>query len=118
MANIENIEPIDDELWQRYSGCLLAGAAGDALGSTVEFMSLENIQSHFGANGIRDFAKCYEHAGAITDDTQMTLFTAEGLLRAHVAKHTGGLFSSGGFASKVKEPLINYGFVIPTKEAV
>ena len=68
----------------RFRGCLLAGAAGDALGAAVEFMSRAQIHQRFGADGITDYAPEYGGRGRITDDTQMTLFTAEGLLRAWV----------------------------------
>ncbi len=63
-------------------GCLLGGAVGDALGGPIEFSSLNKIRDQFGQEGIRDFAPAYGRVGAITDDTQMTLFTAEGLIRA------------------------------------
>ncbi len=66
------------------SGCLLGGAAGDALGAPVEFLSLQQIQSRYGTEGISDYAHAYGRKGAITDDTQMTLFTAEGLILSHV----------------------------------
>jgi len=68
----------------RFLGCLLGGAVGDALGAPVEFMSRAEILHQFGPKGISDYAPAYGRLGAITDDTQMTLFTAEGLLRAHV----------------------------------
>jgi ADP-ribosylglycohydrolase len=68
----------------RIHGCFFGGAAGDALGAPVEFASLEAIRARFGPDGIGDFAEAYGIVGAITDDTQMTLFTAEGLLRAYV----------------------------------
>ena len=60
-------------------GCLMAGAAGDALGYEVEFMSRRSILFRFGEQGITEFAL---HGGKalISDDTQMTLFTANGLL--------------------------------------
>lgn len=64
---------------------------GGALGAPVEFMSLTEIQRAFGSNGIRDYVPVYGRHGAITDDTQMTLFTAEGLLRAYVRAETRGL---------------------------
>ena len=66
----------------RTRGCLLGGAVGDALGAPVELMKIADIEERFGPAGIRDFAPVYGRLGAITDDTQMTLFTAEGLLRA------------------------------------
>jgi ADP-ribosylglycohydrolase len=69
---------------ERARGCLLAGACGDALGAPVEFMRDREIRARFGLGGIRDMAPAYGKAGAITDDTQMTLFTAEGLIRAHL----------------------------------
>lgn len=67
-----------------FTGCLLGGAVGDALGAPVEFMSREQILQNFGLDGIRGFAPAYGGYGRITDDTQMSLFTAEGLLRAAV----------------------------------
>ena len=71
-------------------GCLLGGGAGDALGSPVEFMSECAIRRKYGAEGVTDYVEFGDGTGAITDDTQMTLFTAEGLLRAAVrAKEKG-----------------------------
>jgi ADP-ribosylglycohydrolase len=67
----------------RFVGCLLGGAVGDALGAAIEFDSWSQIQDRFGSRGIRGYAPAYGRVGAITDDTQMTLFTAEGLIRAH-----------------------------------
>lgn len=66
----------------RFVGCLLGGAVGDALGAPVEFMKHNQIKKSYGDDGIRDFARAYGRTGAITDDTQMTLFTAEGAIRA------------------------------------
>ena len=65
----------------RLLGCLLGGALGDAFGYAVEFDSLEAIRRRFGPEGIREPVF---HAGrlVVSDDTQMTLFTLEGLLRA------------------------------------
>ena len=68
-----------------FRGCLLGGAIGDALGAPVEFMSLAEIRETFGRSGITEFTTAFDRKGAITDDTQMALFTAEGLLRAYVA---------------------------------
>ena len=69
----------------RIAGCLLGGAIGDALGAAIEFVSLDTIRSRFGPDGLTQFAAAYGRLGAITDDTQMTLFTAEGLLCARAA---------------------------------
>lgn len=67
---------------ERYSGCLLGGAVGDALGAPIEFLSRSDILAEHGPAGLIDFVPAYGRVGAITDDTQMTLFTAEGLLLA------------------------------------
>ncbi len=73
-----------------FAGCLLGGAVGDALGAPVEFMSLRDIAARFGPAGLDDYAPAFGRLGAITDDTQMTLFTAEGLLDAALASgHPG-----------------------------
>ncbi|EKY3193982.1 ADP-ribosylglycohydrolase family protein [Cronobacter turicensis] len=66
----------------RFRGCLLGGAVGDALGAPVEFLGRAEITARWGSQGITDFEHAWGGAGKITDDTQMTLFTAEGLLRA------------------------------------
>ncbi|WP_250289850.1 ADP-ribosylglycohydrolase family protein [Streptomyces atroolivaceus] len=78
----------------RVRGTLLGGAVGDALGNPVEFLSLDGIRRAHGERGIRGpVADSDGVVGRITDDTQMTLFTVEGLIRAHVrasAKGIGG----------------------------
>src|SRR5204863_8244168 len=82
--------PSDAHLRGRFHGCLLGGAAGDALGAPVEFLDLDEIVKAYGEGGIRDFAPAYGKLGSITDDTQMTLFTAEGMLSAQLASALGG----------------------------
>lgn len=74
-----------------FSGCLLGGAVGDALGAPVEFLSIDQIRAKYGPAGIADYDDAYGRRGAITDDTQMTLFTAEGVLRADVRWHLKGI---------------------------
>lgn len=59
----------------------MGGAIGDALGYAVEFMSLSQIQRRYGMGGIRNYA-LDKGVAVYSDDTQMTLFTAEGLLNA------------------------------------
>lgn len=75
-----------------FTGCLLGGAVGDALGAPVEFDSLEEILNEYGPDGVVDMLPGDEGLFEISDDTQMTLFTAEGLLRAWTAaRHSGEL---------------------------
>jgi ADP-ribosyl-[dinitrogen reductase] hydrolase len=68
----------------RFRGCLLGGAVGDALGAPVEFMSLAEIRARFGPRGVTGMVEGAWPSGSVTDDSQMALFTAEGLLRADV----------------------------------
>ena len=75
---------------ERIKGCLLGGAVGDALGAPVEFLEWSAIETKFGPQGIVDFAPAFGTTGAITDDTQMMLFTAEGLLRSYVCGSSRG----------------------------
>jgi ADP-ribosylglycohydrolase len=56
-------------------------------------MSREEILKKFGPAGITSYVPAYGRVGAITDDTQMTLFTAEGLLRGHVRALMRGTFA-------------------------
>lgn len=76
---------------ERIKGCLLGGAVGDALGAPVEFLEWPAIEAKFGPQGIVDFAPAFGITGAITDDSQMMLFTAEGLLRAYVQGSSRGI---------------------------
>ena len=62
-------------------GCIYGGAVGDALGYPVEFMGEKEIFSRYGQKGITAFEKDPISGKAlISDDTQMSLFTANGLL--------------------------------------
>ncbi|MBT2522873.1 ADP-ribosylglycohydrolase family protein [Arthrobacter sp. ISL-28] len=65
----------------RIHGCLLAGALGDSLGYAIEFDSIAAIRSRFGVDGLRDFA-ALDGGTHFSDDTQMTLYTADGLVEA------------------------------------
>lgn len=78
-------------LRDRIRGSLIGGAIGDALGYPVEFIySFGEIQKRYGERGItrldtrQHWLEDEEQAGkaVVSDDTQMTLFTANGLLNA------------------------------------
>jgi len=71
----------DADYADRVLGCLFGGAIGDALGYAVEFDGLTEIRTKCGEAGIREPVQRHGYF-VVSDDTQMTLFTAEGLLRA------------------------------------
>jgi ADP-ribosylglycohydrolase len=58
---------------------LLAGAVGDALGWPIEFKNHEYITQKYGPLGLTDLIPNHANIAEITDDTQMTLFTMEGI---------------------------------------
>ena len=61
----------------RVRGCLLGGAVWDALGNPVEFLSLGAIRLTYGERGVTGLVADAEGVvWRVTDDTQMTLFTA------------------------------------------
>ena len=78
-----------DKTKDRVRGSIIGGAIGDALGYPVEFIySYEEIQKRYGENGITRldtyqwWTETNTGKAVISDDTQMTLFTAMGILNA------------------------------------
>lgn len=71
----------------RIRGSMIGGAIGDALGYPVEFLSWSNIKNKYGATGITRYDMQFENSidnglALVSDDTQMTLYTACGILNA------------------------------------
>ena len=73
----------------KIKGCLLGGAVGDALGYAVEFMRLKDIVETYGEQGITRY-ELTGGAARISDDTQMSLFTANALLFGETKRRTQG----------------------------
>ncbi|WP_300933242.1 ADP-ribosylglycohydrolase family protein [uncultured Duncaniella sp.] len=71
-----------EQLQDKCRGSLVGGAIGDALGYAVEFSSLSQIKAKYGENGISAYEFDNNGVAEFSDDTQMSLFTAEGLLNA------------------------------------
>jgi ADP-ribosylglycohydrolase len=70
----------------RGAGCLLGGALGDSFGAPVQYLGWAEIQREHGQEGVLSPPR----PALVTDDTQLTLFTADGYLRAWVhGKATG-----------------------------
>ena len=72
-------------LIQKSISCLLGGALGDALGRPVERLRSDKMLEYYGKDGLRDLATVGLKA-RITDDTQMTIFTADGLIKSFLKR--------------------------------
>ncbi|MFI5501438.1 ADP-ribosylglycohydrolase family protein [Nocardia asteroides] len=68
-------------------GCLLGGAIGDALGAPVETRTLRQIRDQYGPLGITAEA---DHL-RISEETQLTAFTVEALIRGSVRARAKGI---------------------------
>lgn len=88
LRNIRETEVYLDKI----RGSLFGGAVGDALGYPVEFLDEDRIFSKYGESGIREYELDGTSGKAlISDDTQMTLFTANGILLADTRVSTWGI---------------------------
>ncbi len=95
IENIQNQGKQNVDLRDRIRGSLIGGAAGDALGYPVEFMSRKQILAKNGSKGITSFDVASSGKAVISDDTQMTLFTANGLLFGVTRFCTHGILGAG-----------------------
>ena len=73
---------------------MIGGAVGDALGYPVEFMSYHGIIVKYGRNGITRYELNKDGIAEISDDTQMTLFTANGTLFCFTRYATHGVLGA------------------------
>lgn len=71
--------PVPTDFASRVQGTLMGGALGDAFGYLVEFDSLAEIRAKFGSALLVDLSQAPGIAH-FSDDTQMTLYTLDGLL--------------------------------------
>lgn len=74
-------KPKNNEKFTKINNCLVGGALGDALGRPVERLRSDKLLEYYGKEGIQDLATVGLKA-RITDDTQMTMYTADGLIRS------------------------------------
>lgn len=75
-------ENLKKRFQDRIIGCLVGGAVGDALGYPIEFWEYSQVKNTYGEDGITSYVMPHEVA-EISDDTQMTLYTACGLLNGY-----------------------------------
>lgn len=73
----------------KFKGCLFGGAAGDAFGYAVEFLNIEQIREVYGPDGITQM-QTENGVACVSDDTQMSLFTANGILVAETTRRLLG----------------------------
>ncbi|WP_053688541.1 ADP-ribosylglycohydrolase family protein [Streptomyces sp. WM6372] len=74
----------------RVRGALLGSAVGDALGAPAAGLSLDALREAHGPQGLTGPAPGpHGPRGTVTAATQLTLFTVDGLIRAHVRRDTG-----------------------------
>lgn len=84
-----------------YNGCLLGLAIGDVLGAPVDFLSYQEIINLYGKNGIKDFyAWGGFNPGSYTSNTQMSLATAVGCIRAYQRMLNKGFCNSSDIVYK------------------
>jgi ADP-ribosyl-[dinitrogen reductase] hydrolase len=70
-----------DTNFTKEKGALLGVAIGDALGATLEFMTREEIKKKYGLHRDITGGGCWHLSpGEVTDDTDMTLCVAKGIL--------------------------------------
>lgn len=80
LQTLEGVKETEQYL-DKIAGSMIGGAAGDALGYSVEFMRWNEIKEQYGDSGITEYDIDPAIGKAlISDDTQMTLFTADGIL--------------------------------------
>lgn len=77
----KRVAPGQDEAVSRRLASLIGGALGDAFGHPVAFDSLAAIRKRHGSAGLREPEFQRNHL-IVSDETQLTLFTLEGLTRA------------------------------------
>ena len=70
-----------ERLKDKIRGCLMAGAAGDALGYEVEFMSRKAIISRYGENEMDKYETQLRYAAQADDKAAMYLRWAADALR-------------------------------------
>ena len=95
-----------DRLQDKIRGSLIGGAIGDALGYPVEFKQYAQIVNKYGKSGITRFKLNDRGIAEISDDTQMTLFTANGLLFGHSRGAMRGIM--GDPASYIKDSYLEW----------
>jgi ADP-ribosyl-[dinitrogen reductase] hydrolase len=95
---------VDRSFEERALACLLGGAVGDGLGYAVEFERLHRIRERFGEDGIQ--APVLRGGKlVVSDDTQMTLFSLEGMIRG---KAEGAQFGEPEMLASIRRAYLEW----------
>ena len=98
---IEQRRKESEQYRDKIRGCMIGGAVGDTLGYPIEFLRENVIRERYGDKGITAYQPDPRKGKPlISDDTQMSLFTANGLLVGDTMKSM----------HDIQEPLISYVF--------
>ncbi len=66
-----------------FHNCILGGAIGDALGYPVRDLEYDTIINKYGKKGITTIEVDCDNRARITDNTQLTIFTMDALIRTY-----------------------------------
>lgn len=91
----------------KVKGCIVGGAVGDALGYPVEFWDYGTILHLYGLRGIKRY-QLKDGVAHFSDDTQMTLFTATGLLAAESEMYFRGIGDENSWAQQVASHYVDW----------
>lgn len=87
----EKVKKEKEKYLNKIAGCMIGGAVGDALGYAVEFDSYDRILNQYGCKGITQYDLNKDGIAVISDDTQMSLFTANGILVGYTRGNLRGI---------------------------
>lgn len=80
-----------NDIKNKFQGCFVGGAIGDALGYPIEFLGIKSIQKKYGQKGIKKYKKNMGTA-LVSDDTQMTMFTAAGIIDFDISDESENMY--------------------------
>ena len=89
----DNREKRAESVKDSIRGCLIAGAAGEALGRQVEPLNRKQILQKYGDKGISRFDLDFKGKALVGNGTQMTIFTGTAILRGRTRSDMRGIGS-------------------------
>ena len=71
---------------ERFVGSVLGASVGEALGTPITGDSWQEIQTRHGERGLADYVPAGHPSGRLGSDTQIMLFSLEGMIRGNVSR--------------------------------